>query len=79
MSITPVGDPTITRQVQGKLASRGLGAPCRITVATRKGEVTLSGTVQQEVQKGSAAQLARAIGGVKNVLNQLVVKPRARF
>jgi osmotically-inducible protein OsmY len=41
--------------------------------------VTLSGTVQQIAQKDSAAQVARAIGGVKQVLNQLTVKPRSRF
>jgi hyperosmotically inducible periplasmic protein len=79
MAITPVGDQTITRQVQGKLASRGLGPPCRIIVLTSKGQVTLSGTVQQDAQKNSAAQVARNIGGVKNVVNQLTIKARDKF
>jgi hyperosmotically inducible protein len=78
MPITPVGDNVITRQVQGKLAGRGLGSPCRILVTTLKGQVTLSGTVQQSHQKGAAVQIARAIGGVRAVLDQMTVKAAQR-
>jgi len=79
MAATPVGDAVITRQVQGKLSGRGLGPPCRINVTTLKGVVTLSGTVQQESQKGLAHSVARGIGGVTNIINQLSVKAREHY
>jgi osmotically-inducible protein OsmY len=74
MAVTPIQDKTITRQVQGKIAGRGLGVPCRIVVATLKGEVTLSGTVQYDQQKSAASQVARGISGVRRVVDHLVVK-----
>ena len=74
MAITPVQDRTITRQVQGRIASRGLNSPCRISVETTKGEVTLSGSVQHAHQKAAAVQAAQGIAGVRRILDQLVVK-----
>lgn len=74
MAITPVQDKTITRQVQGKIAGRGLGSPCSIAVATVKGEVTLSGTVQYAQQKATAVQAANGVAGVRRILDRLVVK-----
>ena len=74
MAITPVQDRTITRQVQGKIAGRGLSSPCRISVETRKGEVTLTGSVQHAHQKEAAVQAAHGIAGVRRVLDRLIVK-----
>jgi hyperosmotically inducible periplasmic protein len=79
MPITPIQDKTITRQVQGRIASRGLGSPCRINVDTRKGEVTLSGTVPYQQQKSTAVQAASGVGGVRRVIDQLVVKTVAKY
>jgi osmotically-inducible protein OsmY len=78
MHITPVQDRTITRQVQGKIATRGLGAPCRITVATMKGEVTLSGTVRYAQQKQTAVQVAHGVSGVRNIVDRLTVLPAVK-
>ena len=74
MTITPVQDKTITRQVMGKLAGRGLNPPCRVAVDTIKGQVTLTGTVQYAHQKTTASQVANGISGVKRVVDKLVVK-----
>jgi osmotically-inducible protein OsmY len=79
MPITPVQDKTITRQVQGKLTGRGLGSPCRITVDTMKGKVTLGGTVQYAQQKATAVQACNGVAGVRGVVDRLVVKPREKF
>jgi osmotically-inducible protein OsmY len=79
MGITPVQDRTITRQVQGKLAGRGLNSPCRIAVQTSKGEVTLSGSVQYLQQKASAIQAAIGISGVRHVFDRLIVKAVVKF
>ncbi|MGD9724436.1 MAG: BON domain-containing protein [Pirellulales bacterium] len=79
MAATPVQDKTITRQVEGKIAGRGLGSPCRISVATLKGEVTLTGTVQYLQQKSTAAQAANGVSGVRRVVDRLVVKTVAKY
>lgn len=79
MAITPIQDKTITRQVQGKIAGRGLGVPCRIVVATLKGEVTLTGTVQYEQQRSSASQATRGVAGVRRVVDRLTVKAPAKW
>lgn len=79
MAITPVQDRTITRHVQSKLMGRGLGVPCRITVGTSKGEVTLSGSVQQPQQKATAVQLTSGISGVRRVIDRLIVKLAIKY
>jgi osmotically-inducible protein OsmY len=79
MGITPVQDRTITRQVAGKLAGRGLNSPCRIAVQTNKGDVTLSGSVQYLQQKACAVQAANAISGVRHVIDRLIVKAVANY
>ena len=79
MAITPVQDKTITRQVMGKLAGRGLNSPCKVVVDTIKGQVTLSGTVQYAHQKTTAAQAANGISGVKRVIDKLVVKTVVKY
>jgi osmotically-inducible protein OsmY len=76
---TPIQDKSITRQVQGKIASRGLNSPCRITVETVKGEVTLTGSVQYAQQKSAAVQAASSISGARRIVDRLVVKTVAKF
>jgi hyperosmotically inducible protein len=68
-------DQTITQQLNNKLATRGLGSPCHVTVQCNNGAVTLSGSVQDAHQKGSAVKVAAGIQGVRRVINQLTVKP----
>jgi osmotically-inducible protein OsmY len=79
MAITPVSDRSIISQVTNKLAGRGLCAPCKLVVASRNGEVTLSGTVHHAHQKGTAVQVAAQVGGVRRVIDRLTVKVPARF
>ncbi|MEJ5369050.1 MAG: BON domain-containing protein [Bryobacteraceae bacterium] len=49
------------------------GGAFEITVAN--GVVTLKGTVKSEKAKKKADKLTRKVKGVKDVINQLVVKP----
>jgi len=67
----------ISQQVTNKLTSRGIGAPCHVSVLTRNGEVTLSGTVRQGHQKSTAVQAATGIAGVRRVIDRLTVKAKA--
>ena len=49
-------DDRITQTVTNKLATRGFSSPCRLTVQTSNGQVTLSGTVQYAHQKSAATE-----------------------
>lgn len=71
-------DGRITQTVTNKLASRGFSSPCRLTVQTSSGQVTLSGTVQHAHQKSAAASAISGMAGVRRVVNQITVKPAAK-
>jgi len=78
MSMNNNVDSKLVQQVNTKLAMRGIRSPCRVSVACRGGEVTLTGTVTQAHQKMSAANITQGVNGVKRVINQLTVKAQAR-
>src|SRR5687767_8828264 len=73
-----VSDSTITERVTQLLSNRGLRSPCRVSVTTLNGEVRLTGTVQHTHQKTSAVQATRGPNGVRRVVDQLTVIPRAK-
>jgi osmotically-inducible protein OsmY len=68
-------DDRITQQVTNKLASRGFASPCRLSVQTSNGQVTLSGIVQYAHQKGAAVSAVSGMTGVRRVIDQITVKP----
>lgn len=71
----PVADPAITQKVMQQLSARGLRTPCRINVQTRKGEVTLSGSVQYPHQRDAAIAAIRSVDGIRKVHDQIKVRP----
>ena len=71
-------DTKIVMQITNKLVGRGVTNPCKVIVASNKGQVTLSGTVQHVHQRKAAEQAATGITGVKRVNNQLTIKVEKR-
>jgi len=71
-------DKDITQQVSMKLANRGIRTPCKVTVATHSGDVTLTGTVQYPHQKTGAINAASGVRGVRRVVDQMKVVPIKR-
>ena len=61
-------DAAIQAAIQAKEAAG-------ITVAVAKGEVTLTGEVDDDATKAKAEEIAKAEKGVKAVINKLTVKP----
>jgi len=51
--------------------------PFRIDVRARNGEVTLTGTVESDIDRDLAGEIAQGMGGVKNVDNRLKVDKKA--
>ena len=66
-------DAKISSEIQGKFSQdSGLGAK-QLSVKAEGGTVTLSGTVDNDVQREAAGKQAASIAGVKTVINNLEV------
>ena len=72
-----VDDSTITAAVKAKLVGEKTANLTRIEVDTTNQVVTLNGIVQSVDQKAKAEQLARQVGGVRSVKNNLQVEKRS--
>ncbi len=59
------GDTAITSQVKAKLLADDIVPSRKVTVETRAGTVHLSGTVDSRQQADRAADIAKAVSGVK--------------
>ncbi len=68
-------DKAITTQIQAKLFDDSVLKMRDIHVASDKGTVTLTGTVNTDLEKAAAERVAGRADGVKTVVNQLVISP----
>ncbi len=68
-------DKAITIQIQAKLFDDSVLKMRDIHVASDKGTVTLTGTVDTDLEKAAAERVAGRADGVKSVVNQLAVSP----
>jgi osmotically-inducible protein OsmY len=68
-----VDDGVVTAKVKAKLIDDPLTKAYQISVETFKGTVQLSGSVDSAEARERATQLARDVGGVKDVKNSLQV------
>ena len=73
-----IPDDTLSQKVTQQLSNRGLRSPCKITVASRNGDITLTGTLQYAHQRQAALQACRSVSGVRRVVDQLQVKPKPK-
>ncbi|MHB8898336.1 MAG: BON domain-containing protein [Thermoguttaceae bacterium] len=69
-----VPDKVIVNKVTQRLGRAGLGAGCTVRVSVKNGQVTLSGTIQRDLQRRPALRAATGIDGVRQVIDQLKVE-----
>jgi osmotically-inducible protein OsmY len=69
-----VDDSTITTKVKAAIFNDPSLKVFQINVETFKGEVQLSGFVDSAQAVKKAGEVARSVGGVKSVKNNLIVK-----
>lgn len=69
-----VDDGVVTAKVKAKLVDDPVTKAYQINVETFKGTVQLSGFVDSAEARSRAAQLASAVGGVKDVENSLEIR-----
>jgi osmotically-inducible protein OsmY len=73
----PLNDAGLTQIVKSALESESSLDARKIDVENRNGNVTLHGSVDSEGQREKAARIVGAVGGVRNVVNNLTVDPSA--
>jgi osmotically-inducible protein OsmY len=69
-----VDDAAITAQVKTKLAAEKVATLTKVDVDTNKGTVYLTGNVENATVKARATEIARAVSGVRDVVNNLTVQ-----
>lgn len=69
-----IDDSVITTKVKAAILKEPTLKVAEINVETFKGVVQLSGFVAQQSDIGKAAEVARSVGGVKSVKNDLRLK-----
>lgn len=67
-------DSVITSKVKAKLLEDKEVSGLAVNVETFKGVVQLSGFAKTEAERQKAVQLARSIGGVKDIKNDIQLK-----
>ena len=70
----PVDDLTITKTIKNKIAAYPELNGLNIKVASRQGEVTLSGTVPNREIETRLIKLALSVQGVKSVKDDITIK-----
>ncbi|NMG36924.1 BON domain-containing protein [Azoarcus sp. TTM-91] len=70
-----VDDATITTRVKAKFAEDKAVSAMALQVETLRGTVQLSGFAKSSAEKSRAGVLAESVPGVKQVKNDIVVKP----
>lgn len=68
-----VPDHQIVQKVTTQLPRRGIRPPCNVRVSVRNGTVTLSGTIEFEMQRKAAVHAATGVNGVLRVIDNLTV------
>jgi osmotically-inducible protein OsmY len=69
-----VDDAKITAQVKTKLAAEKMATLTKVDVDTNKGTVYLTGNVENASVKARATEIARAVSGVHDVVNNLMIQ-----
>ncbi len=70
-----VDDATITTQVKSRFYENKNVAGSSISVETLNGTVMLSGFAKNSLEKTTSEKIARDVNGVKEINNQIVVRP----
>ena len=70
----PRSDDFLNDSVKQKLAADAVVKGGGIEVEVKDGVVTLKGKVQESKQKDKAERLAKKVGGVKSVVNNITVE-----
>ena len=72
-------DNVLLKTVNQRLQRAGGGSQSRITASVSQGSVTLTGNLQYDAQRSPLVKSVARIAGVRRVIDQLKVKPKAAY
>ena len=70
-------DKAVLQKVNKNLSRLG-GAQGKILASISRGDVTLSGTIQFEMQRASIMRVTSSVPGVRRIVDQMKIKPKER-
>ncbi len=70
-----IDDSTITTQIKSRMLNDGNVSGTSISVETLNGTVILSGFAKSSLERSTAEKIARDVNGVKQVKNEIAVRP----
>ena len=70
-----VDDATISSSIRLRFAQSSVVSLNAIDVGTLKGIVQLSGFAKSQAEKNEADRIARAVNGVRDVRNDIIIRP----
>jgi hypothetical protein len=73
-----IPDKSVLQKVNQRLSRLG-GSQGKVVASVNRGDVTLSGTIQYEMQRASIVKVATSVPGVRRVIDQLKMKPKERL
>jgi osmotically-inducible protein OsmY len=71
-----VPDKALLQKVNQRVQQTGAGGQSKVTVSVRRGEVTVGGTIQYEMQRQNILRAAGRVAGVRRVVDQLRLQER---
>lgn len=72
-----ISDKSVLQHVNQRLARMG-GSQGKVVASVLRGDVTLTGTIQYEMQRSSLMKVATSVPGVRRVVDQLKMKVKER-
>lgn len=78
VATSPISDKSLLEKVNQRLARSGSGSRSRVNATVCKGDVTLAGQLQYEIQRQPLLKAVGAVAGVRRVIDQLRVAPAAK-
>ncbi|WP_286177507.1 BON domain-containing protein [Rhodopirellula sp. JC639] len=70
-----IPDKTILKNVQSRLSKKCSGSP-KVSGDVRSGEVTLNGTIKNEVERKQIIRAVSTVEGVSRVIDRIKVEQR---
>ena len=78
MAINQVPDKALMQKVDQCVQRTGTGSQSRVKIDVRRGEVTLTGTIQYEMQRQNIMRAANRVSGVRRVVDQMTIAAKRR-
>ncbi len=78
MAINQVSDKALLQKADQCVQRTRTGSQRRVKISISRGDVTLKGTIQYEMQRQNIMRAANRVAGVRRVIDQLTIETKRR-